>query len=280
MNIKLYTYGMLALTIALGGCAPFTKTVSPSSLPPGANYIYPFASGVVPARLYAAEIQTLGDSISAYNLLPICGNDFELSSTLKGLTSSNSTNYGSISVTAGPQVLAGIAGVPVNPLLTLSAGLGYSNRQTMTFSNVQLIQADADDVTGVISNYLKTQGRGCAALVKAQLGAGRLVIVTQGVLATQQAAVGPATNTNSASCAASGSTASAQGSTSPSTAGGTTAPTAGTTPPASPSAPVSACIGIGWGKGPTISVKASDGTVTTQSISGGVIAIVPSKLTL
>jgi len=253
----MWTYRAIASVLALGMLGGGCNT--PLPLPAGASYIYPIAQGVAPAHLYSAQLVKMGDSISAYDLTPICANDFALASSLKGLTSHNTLKYGNISVTAGPQVMASLTGIPVNSFVTLGGGLGYSARETMNFSNVQLYQADDDDVAGTITTYLRNNsGKNCAALVRRQIAAGNMIIATTGVLLADQASVGPEQNGASACAPASASAPAGSAS----------------------SAPISGCLQVGLGKGPSIAVKASDGTVDTQTITGGVIAILPSQISL
>ena len=268
--MKNRTFAVTAASFALLLAACNSQINPTQPLPPGASYLYPNAKNVIPARLYAADLRTIAGSYSAYNVYPICDTDFEKSNDLKQLSSHNSLNYGDITVTGGPQVLASLSGIPINSFVTVGGGFSYSNQLSMTFSNVQLIKADADDVAGIISNYLKTKGRRCAGVVSENLAANRVVIVTDGVLAADKATIGPP-QTNGPACPASGNS------------NGASASNGGTNPSSSPSqgaAPLSACVSVGLGKGPSIAVKASDGTLATQSLNGGVIVIVPSQLQL
>jgi hypothetical protein len=190
---------VLAALATLGGC-------NSSTLPPGANYISPFSAGVAPARLYSASVRSISGSLTAYNLLPICGNDFAAAKELKNLTSSQTLNYGTLTVTDGPEVLANLAGIPITSYLTGSAGFGYSNRNTMSFNNAQLVQVDNEGAPFVIANYIKRRGRGtpekpsCLDVVQRRLNNGEAIIVTQAVITSQQATIAPESGFGMASC--------------------------------------------------------------------------------
>lgn len=187
--------GVLRCIAACLACMVCAACVTPnpspnvaSSLPPGASYLQPFASGVSPARMYAASVSQVGSNLTAYDLLPICTTDFQTSALLKGLTSTPTLNYGSISLSDGAVVVANLSGVPIGNIINAGGGVSSDQRVNVTLENAQLIQVDNDGVDSLIAKYVKDRGHGtainprCLDVVQTQLKAGRMVIVTKGVL--------------------------------------------------------------------------------------------------
>jgi hypothetical protein len=241
------------------GAACNTQNPSPSaSLPPGASYLQPFAGGVSPARLYAASVSQVGSNLTAYDLLPICTTDFQTSALLKGLTSTPTLNYGAISLSDGAVVVANLSGVPIGKIINAGGGVSSDQRVNVTLDNAQLIQVDNDGVDSLIAEYVKKRGHGtsdnprCLDVVQTQLKAGRMVIVTKGILTSSSATFAPDT-TSGASCSSSVGT------------GGANAPN-------------SACASVGIGKVVNFSVKAADGSAVNQQVNGAAFAIIPANL--
>lgn len=278
---------------ALGGCAN-------TPLPPGADFVSPFAGGISPARLYVAEARRIGGSLRAYNLLPICRDDFDKAKELKALTSSKSLTYGDLTVTDGVSVLASLSGLPVTPSVSASAGLGYSDRSTMTLKNTQLVQVDNEGAPYVIADYLKRRGNGtpmkptCLDVVESNLANQRMVIVTQAVLSTDTAAFGPAAGVGGANCgpsadkpkkkkkqqddeAAASRSTTGQGSSDNDAEPQKKKKKKGS---GSVTSPLTGCVGVNLGKAFNINVRAEGGQVYTQNVDGAVIAIIPKDLPL
>jgi hypothetical protein len=301
--------------VAVVGMTLWGCTTSP--LPPGANYLSPFAGGIAPARLYAAQTRRISGTLTAYNVIPICRADFTSANELKTLTSSESLSYGDLTITDGPSVLASISGIPISTIATASAGVGYSDRNTMTISNARLVQADNERVAEVIANYVRKRGNGtpdkprCLDIVQKYLSNQYTIIVTQGVLTSNTASFAPEAGAGTATCGASDTkpkedtakkqdTSGKDGSASqPSNLLATlfnaaTKPTDGqaskqkpaegdkpAAPQAAPkkrNAPISGCVDVSLAKTFSIKVKGEGGNVYDQTLSGAVVAILPEKL--
>jgi hypothetical protein len=204
-------------------------------------------------------VSHVGSNLTAYNLLPICTTDFETSALLKGLTSTPTLNYGSISFSDGAVAVANLSGIPIGKIITAGGGVSSNQRVNVTLDNAQLIQSDNDGVDALIAEYVKERGHGpsdnphCLDVVQTQLKAGRAVIVTKGVLTSSSAKFAPDTTASGASCSSSGGSGGAN-------------------------APVSACASVGIGKVVSFSVKAADGAVVNQQVNGAAFAILPANL--
>lgn len=241
---------------ALAGCnAAGPLSTAQSALPPGASYLQPFASGVSPARLYAASYARVGSNVTAYNVIPICRADFEQSAILKGLTSAPTLSYGSVTITDGADVVATFSGLPIGKVLVAGAGASLDQRVTLTLKDAGLIKVDNDGAEAVIAKYVKDRGRGpplsprCLDVVESQLKAGRLVIVTKGVLTASSAKVGHDADASAATC-------------------GTSSVGSG----------ASVCATLGVGAVVGFSLRAAGGAVVDQTVRGAVYAIIPARL--
>jgi hypothetical protein len=261
--------GLAALTCV--GCTPGSSSgpnpsqlfVSQGQLPPGASFLQPLAGGVSTPRLYAATYSKIGSDVTAYNLLPLCHLDFEQSLELKGLTSSLTETYGTLTISQGADAAANLTGPQLGKFVNVAAGASVNQRVTISLEDAKLYQADNDGATAVITNYLKAH-QTCLDVVRQQLKAGRMVIVTKGILTASKATIGPEGSASGVTC---------QPASSGATAGGAAAG-------AGSAAPISACTSFGVGKVVNISVKGEGGVTINQQVNGAVYAIIPDQLSL
>ena len=179
---------------------------------------------------------------------------------LKGLTASPALTYGAVTISDGADVVASLSGLPIGRLVSAGAGASANGRVTVTLRGAELVEVDDERADVVIANYVKARGHGapdaprCLDVVEAQLRAGRMVIVTKGVLTAASAAIAP-------------------------DAGAAQATACGAAPGA-PGAPRSACASVSLGGLVGVSVAAEGGASVSQSASGAVYAIIPAKLAL
>jgi hypothetical protein len=282
---RLAMVGLAAL--ACSGCGPGGPNpsaifASQNQLPPGASFLQPLAGGVSTARLYAATYSKIGTDVTAYNLLPLCHVDFEKSSELKGLTSSLTQTYGDLTISEGVDAAANLTGPQLWKFVNAAAGASVNQRVAITLTDAKLYQADSDGVAAAIAEYLKARGHGppdsptCLDVVQQQLKAGRMVIVTRGILTASKATIAPDSGASNATCQAASSSGTAAGAAGGAGAGGA----AGGTGTGGAAAPISACTSFGVGKIVNISVKGQSGVAINQEVEGAVYAIIPDQLSL
>ncbi len=277
--LQFVVVGLAALTcVACGKDIPNGQNLglifpSQSQLPPGASFLQPLAGGVSTAHLYAATYSKIGSDVTAYNLLPMCHVDFEKSTELKGLTASLTQTYGKLTIAEGVDAAANLTGPQLWKFVNASAGASVNQRVAITLEDAKLYQADNEGAVAVIAKYLKARGHGtpddptCLDLVQQQLKAGRMIIVTRGILTASKATIGPDAGGSNATCEAASS-------------GATTGGAASGGGAAGAAAPFSACTSFGVGKIVNISVKGQGGEAINQEVEGAVYAIIPDQLSL